>query len=153
MTYRSQYTGEELDAAASLINLHAETHKIQSFTSLSQLGLATGATVQEAFAALPVYGLFQISADTFLESTVPAKGGVVVAYKSGGASRSWIFFHGKSVQVGDYRLSTNDGTVGSRWYKIFTEYDVIPEANGGTGGTSLAAAVQALINSGDITIP
>lgn len=78
----------------------------KTYSSVTDLGLTSGsATIADTWSALPNDSILICPAENFLIGA----GGVPVTYGTVemvryGASRGWIYFHGKSFDHGDYRM-------------------------------------------------
>lgn len=155
MTYRSSHTGAEIDQGIA---------KVKGDGPIAVQHGGTGRTDLNTFMFYRAFLDINSNIDEIVEYGCYAVGGTpnlptnpygTLLVIGGSAYREQIYFCNNS--TGRYeiwhRSTANKGATWSDWLKCFDSNDTIPQKNGGTGNTSLAAAVQALINSGEIVIP
>ena len=106
----------------------SEIAPIKTFFDVSQLGLTVGgATVTDAWDALPSNGVLLSDASGFSSSEVPDTTGTVEISK---IANGWIFFHGAD----DYRQAITGGTPSGTWDQVATTARVNAADPGGTWG-------------------
>ena len=118
------------DVGALPINEVGGVHNIKTYTALSQIGCTIENTILEIAAALP--GKSKIIYNTITTSEIyPATYSVVIIENFSG------YFEAKCSNVVDGSYWTGSGDINSSrwsgWKKKFSDSDVIPVANGGTG--------------------
>lgn len=115
------------------------------YNSVEDLGLTVGsATIAGAWAAMSANSILIATGNDFTSSQVPTQLGTVEIVKGINDTRGWIYFYGKSIDVGDYRmgLGENSGPIGT-WVKIMDKESIIQEAKIITGITVSANGSQA----------
>lgn len=114
------------------------TYKI--FKSVSSLGLTPGAVNLGTVWATMSIGEILIAPPTeFASGVAPESSGALVVIRNGGTSGS-IRFYGNNTYSMDFVANYPSGT----WKELFTNADVIPIANGGTGANNAADAIANL---------
>lgn len=82
--------------------------KYKIYNSVVDLGFTSGsATIAGVFDALPVRSVLICPANNFSTSEVPSIYGAIEMVKPNSRAVAWIFFHGKEVSQGDYRMLIN----------------------------------------------
>lgn len=95
--------------------------KFDMYDSVADLGLTVGsATIAGAWAAMRAPSILITQGGEFASSQVPATLGTVEIVKGINDTRGWIYFYGKDISVGDYRmgLATYGGPSGT-WVRQY----------------------------------
>ena len=110
------------------------------FRSVTKLGQTAGtATLGSCWAAMSTGDILICPPSDFNPAQVPETAGSVVLVRNGGTSGSLRFYGNRT-----YEMPFVANYPSGAWSQILNSTDVIPIANGGTGGTTAAEALQNL---------
>lgn len=130
------------------------THKEQTYTSVTQLGLASPATIAGAWSALPDEAILLAPASDFSSAQLPSTYGTVEMVRRA-SSRGWVEFHGVGT-TGDYTqhldTTTSPYHPDGNWWRMgmFTYFDVSMSPSNVAAGGRVYENISSLVPTGYI---
>ena len=114
----------EFDYPVKAPDLDVATHRMKTYTLVSQLGFTAGVpTINEVFTELPNNSMLICSAGEFASGETPTAIGSVELVRTGASSRSWLLFHGKGWSEYEYfqRLVSAGTSFDGTWHMVFSD--------------------------------
>ena len=131
---------DQISAALTYYTDLASTLKYKMFYSVSSLSLSPGAaSITDVWGALLLHEILIAPVTEFAASECPENKGAAVIIKNA-TNSGCILFSGNDSYIMGFSANLPTGT----WKQLYTDSDIVPIANGGTGADNAADALHNL---------